>query len=54
MKVSIKKSRTTDKTIAVINGRIKVGEVINGLIVPSVKNKSVLNAIINHNQKQKP
>ena len=49
MKISIKKSNTTNKQIAVINGRIKVGEVINGLIVPSVKNQSVLNAIIKIN-----
>jgi len=28
MSASIKKSRTTDKTIIVLNGRIKVGEVV--------------------------
>lgn len=32
MPASIKKSRTTDKTIVVLNGRIKVGEVIDGKI----------------------
>lgn len=30
MKISIKKSETTDKQIAVLNGRIKVGEVYDG------------------------
>lgn len=32
MPASIKKSRTTDKNIVVLNGRIKVGEVIDGKI----------------------
>jgi hypothetical protein len=51
MKISIKKSNSTDKLIAVINGRIKVGEVINGYIVPLPNiGKSITNRINHLNQ----
>lgn len=51
MKISIKKSHSTDKLIAVINGRIKVGEVINGYIVPLPNiGKSITNRINHLNQ----
>jgi hypothetical protein len=33
-KITIKKSESTDKMIVVINGRIKIGEVIDGRIIP--------------------
>ena len=48
VQITLKKSRTTDKTIAVINGRIKVGEYVNGQVVVTGKpEKSVVDRI-NH------
>ena len=50
MKVSIKTSSTTGKQIAVINGRIKVGEVVNGKIITNITTKWIVEAIAAKNK----
>lgn len=54
MKISVRKSRTTDKQIAVINGRIKIGEMQNGKLValPNIRKSEKL-AIDKYNEKLK-
>lgn len=48
MKISIKKSNSTSSTIVVANGRIKVGEILNGKFTQTCPATKSVQSIINN------